>query len=233
MTRIRYIVAERITATAKAAFGWFVKEVFHAQVNLTDLKESEEKSLSLSVDSRFPEILRNGEEMVLRAWNKGALFVDEQNRIRVQDDNGFAEDGEVCRIVSYTDTHGHQHMFGDADFDGRRNGTYETITGSRYRSLPPICPVLVKDGIRSAKDAAAKADTVIYVGGAHPMITCKEEVDRKDIAFPHTAYAGAGALSGKSPSDRGTGNECTLCDRLGKAKHTGYSGHSRRKHGTG
>lgn len=173
-----------ITATAKAAFGWFVKEVFHAQVNLTDLKESEEKSLSLSVDSRFPEILRNGEEMVLRAWNKGALFVDEQNRIRVQDDNGFAEDGEVCRIVSYTDTHGHQHMFGDADFDGRRNGTYETITGSRYRSLPPICPVLVKDGIRSAKDAAAKADTVIYVGGAHPMITCKEEVDRKDIAFP-------------------------------------------------
>ena len=196
-----------ITATAKAAFGWFVKEVFHAQVNLTDLKESEEKSLSLSVDSRFPEILRNGEEMVLRAWNKGALFVDEQNRIRVQDDNGFAEDGEVCRIVSYTDTHGHQHMFGDADFDGRRNGTYETITGSRYRYL---C-------WRSASD-----DHLQRRGGSEGY--CISAI---------SAYAGAGALSGKSPSDRGTGNECTLCDRLGKAKHTGYSGHSRRKHGTG
>lgn len=170
-------------ASAVRAFGWFVKEVFHAQINITDLKESEEKGMSLAVGSRFAEILENEEEFLLKAWNGAGLYVDEQNRIRVMDEQGFAEDGEVRRIVSCTDIQGHQVFAGDLKMD-RRGGIYETVTGRKYRTLPALCPVLVKNGVKEAQKAAAQAETVVYVGGAHPLITCKEEVDRKDIDFP-------------------------------------------------
>ena len=36
-----------------------------------------------------------------------------QNRIRVMDEQGFAEDGEVRRIISCTDIQGHQVFAGD------------------------------------------------------------------------------------------------------------------------
>ena len=170
-------------ASAVRAFGWFVKEVFHAQINITDLKESEEKGMSLAVGSRFAEILENEEEFLLKAWNGAGLYVDEQNRIRVMDEQGFVEDGEVRRIVSCTDIQGHQVFAGDLKMD-RRGGIYETVTGRKYRTLPALCPVLVKNGVKEAQKAAAQAETVVYVGGAHPLITCKEEVDRKDIDFP-------------------------------------------------
>lgn len=170
-------------ASAERAFGWFVKEVFHAQINITELAEPQEKSLSLAIGSHFRKIIENGEEFWLKAWNNGDLYVDEQNRIRVKDNGGFAENGEVRRIVSYTDINGHR-IFTNGSGGDRSNGTYETITGNTYKTLPPLCPVLVKDGIGAARETARKADVVIYVGGAHPMITCKEEVDRKDIDFP-------------------------------------------------
>lgn len=38
-----------------------------------------------------------------------------------------------------------------------------------------------KDGIRAAVELAKKADKVVLCLGAHPMITCKEEIDRPDI----------------------------------------------------
>ena len=170
-------------ASADRAFGWFVKEVFHAQINITDLKESEEKGMSLAVGSRFAELLENEEEFLLKAWNGAGLYVDEQNRIRVMDEQGFVEDGEVRRIVSCTDIQGHQVFAGDLKMD-RRGGIYETVTGRKYRTLPALCPVLIKNGVKEAQKAAAQAETVVYVGGAHPLITCKEEVDRKDIDFP-------------------------------------------------
>ena len=87
------------------------------------------------------------------------------------------------RIVSCTDIQGHQVFAGDLKMD-RRGGIYETVTGRKYRTLPALCPVLVKNGVKEAQKAAAQAETVVYVGGAHPLITCKEEVDRKDIDFP-------------------------------------------------
>lgn len=170
-------------ASADRAFGWFVKEVFHAQINITDLKESEEKEMSLAVGSRFAELLENEEEFLLKAWNGAGLYVDEQNRIRVMDEQGFVEDGEVRRIVSCTDIQGHKVFAGDLKMD-RRGGIYETVTGRKYRTLPALCPVLVKNGVKEAQKAVAQAETVVYVGGAHPLITCKEEVDRKDIDFP-------------------------------------------------
>ena len=44
-------------------------------------------------------------------------------------------------------------------------------------------PELVSDGVSEAVSLAQWADCVIMVGGAHPMITCKEEVDRADIGL--------------------------------------------------
>ena len=41
-----------------------------------------------------------------------------------------------------------------------------------------------KDGIQEAALAAKGADKVLLVLGAHPMLTCKEEVDREDILLP-------------------------------------------------
>lgn len=39
----------------------------------------------------------------------------------------------------------------------------------------------VKDGIRAVAELAEQADKVVLCLGAHPMITCKEEIDRTDL----------------------------------------------------
>lgn len=41
--------------------------------------------------------------------------------------------------------------------------------------------IYVKDGIEAAVRMAGQADKVVVCLGAHPMITCKEEIDRTDI----------------------------------------------------
>lgn len=43
---------------------------------------------------------------------------------------------------------------------------------------------VVQDGLTKAVTAAKNADTTIVFLGAHPMITCKEEIDREHIALP-------------------------------------------------
>lgn len=43
---------------------------------------------------------------------------------------------------------------------------------------------VVTDGMQEAAQMAKEADTVVLCLGAHPMINCKEEIDRKDLRLP-------------------------------------------------
>lgn len=82
---------------------------------------------------------------------------------------------------------------------GRDNGIYKTEIYQKRIDRPDcnksdvdmletnslqITVDIVEDGIAKAVLAAQKADTAIVYLGAHPMITCKEEIDREHIALP-------------------------------------------------
>lgn len=43
---------------------------------------------------------------------------------------------------------------------------------------------LCKDGLEKARESARKADKVVLFLGSHPMITCKEEIDRQGLELP-------------------------------------------------
>ena len=66
-----------------------------------------------------------------------------------------------------------QRLRVEVDEDAPMEGGIEKVVSFR--------PVLVRDAIREAAKAAAKADKIILLGGANPMINCKEERDRTDI----------------------------------------------------
>lgn len=91
---------------------------------------------------------------ILSAWNHACLRLDEQ--------------GRVCVVKS------------DEPAEDVRDGEKGSFT---YSGLP-ICLEMVRDGIAKAQEIAAEADTVVLFLGANPVITCKEEVDRKDLRLP-------------------------------------------------
>ncbi len=139
-----------VTATKEEAFGWFIKESFLAKWE----------------GDSFYQALLGGEELFLRAWNGAELFVDEENRLRVCEDGGFVEEGELVPV------------------EKGGNFIVHTRSGRQYERLSGFRAVVKKDSLRDAAEVAAAADVVLMLAGAHPMITCKEERDRKDIEFP-------------------------------------------------
>ena len=54
-----------------------------------------------------------------------------------------------------------------------------------YGVLTPLCFTMqvMKDGMQEAREAAAKAGTVLLALGHNPMVNAKEEIDRATIAF--------------------------------------------------
>ena len=48
---------------------------------------------------------------------------------------------------------------------------------------------MVRNGLEEAANAAKQADVAVVCLGAHPMITCKEEIDRPDLALPEMQLA--------------------------------------------
>lgn len=103
----------RISATKKEAFGWFIKEAF-------DLKQQEDGSYYIDT------------------WNDKHVYIDENNTFTAREDMDYS---------SFT-----MHI--------------------------------IEDGIKSAVDAAKKADKAIVFLGSNPMINSKEEIDRTDIILP-------------------------------------------------
>lgn len=60
----------------------------------------------------------------------------------------------------------------------------DKISMESLQQMSRLQPILVREGIREAVLTATASDTVLLMAGAHPMINCKEEVDRQDIDLP-------------------------------------------------
>lgn len=116
----------------------------------------------------FYAALREGTEFHLQSWSDAEFYVDGKGRLRVPFPEGFVEDGVPQEVQPLKE-------------DGSTVGTEQ---GHVYRRLPAVHPVLVEDGLQEAAALAKEAGTVIFLAGANPMITCKEEVDRRDIDLP-------------------------------------------------
>ncbi|MCH5267329.1 MAG: glycoside hydrolase family 3 C-terminal domain-containing protein [Lachnospiraceae bacterium] len=94
-------------------------------------------------------------------------------------EDGLCEDALLCAwndAVFRIDGQGRLCVVEKDEFTGNDG---ETETGGL-----PIYPEIVRDGIAAAKDIAAEADTVVLFLGANPVITCKEEIDRKNLCLP-------------------------------------------------
>ncbi len=94
----------------------------------------------------------------LVTWDHQPLVLDEDGRLRKEN---------MCGLTERED--------GDRQ-DSGEEGCWGT------KSYPISWEWLyVKDGIEAAARLAKQADKVVVCLGAHPMITCKEEIDRADI----------------------------------------------------
>ncbi len=114
----------------------------------------------------FYEALVEGKELEIRSWSGEEYYLDEEQRLRVE----VEEDAPI----EDASTVAHNPQAGaDGEGDGLQENGSEKIVSFRV--------VLVKDAIQEAAKVAAKADKVILLGGANPMINCKEERDRTDI----------------------------------------------------
>lgn len=169
-----------VLATKEEAFGWFIKESF--------LAEWEGDS--------FYQALLEGEELFLRSWSGAEFFVDEENRLRVCEDGGFVEAGELVPVeeggkpsvmkdsLIHAEERAGAHDKEASTAAMKGNIVVRTRSGRQYERLSGFRAVMKKDSLRDAAETAAAADVVLMLAGAHPMITCKEERDRKDIEFP-------------------------------------------------
>lgn len=117
----------------------------------------------------FYQALLHGEELFLHSWNDTEFFADEANRLRVCENGSFVEDGKPVPVKAET---------------SMETSFVYTQTGRRYERLSRFRAVMKRDSLRKAAEMAAGVDVVLVLAGAHPMITCKEERDRRDIEFP-------------------------------------------------
>ena len=168
-----------VTATKDMAFGWFVRESFRVKQPIDVWKT-----------------IREGIPMTIQAWNGNPLYVDEERRLHVreQEDGQSAEEMEsavgaetVQGAASVRDPECIRSAASVRDPECIRSAEpvrdAECVQSMANAGLV-VRPVLVKDGLQAAAQAAERADVVLYIGGAHPMITCKEDMDRKDISYP-------------------------------------------------
>lgn len=137
----------------------------------------------------------------LYAWNGAKIRFDDQGRCCVYVDAADTgvkshEDGRqdsTCNAVlkegvgDVPETH--QSDGGKkeraAGEDTENTGLDEIIKkGEQEPGTLGIHLEIVRDGITEAVRAASQADIVVLYLGAHPMITCKEEVDRTTLDLP-------------------------------------------------
>lgn len=114
------------------------------------------------------EIFYLTESGELKTWDKKPLYLDKEGVLKKVFDSGEVS---VQECVSET------KCIASADEmenDCVKRGTEKVRIELCYE----------KDGIADAVKVAKAADTVFLYLGANPMITCKEEIDRKDIELP-------------------------------------------------
>ncbi len=158
-----------VTASSEEAFGWFVKEAFQVKWQ----------------GESFYETLAQGKSLELRSWCGEEYYLDEMQRLRVRvDEEAPMEDAST---VAHKPQAGNEEE-GSAVLQnslGKRKGEVGALQGKgismKQQNIVSFRVVLVKDALKEAARVAAEADKVILLGGANPMINCKEERDRTDI----------------------------------------------------
>lgn len=134
------------------------------------------------------------EVFLLDQWEQGKVTLQAKSNgkfLAVEDDDTIGQQGDVTaasaeafgwfvKEMFHIDSEGvlttwdHQPL--SLDESGRlRKGNMWGLISWEWE--------YVKDGIQAAAQAAKQADKVVVCLGSHPMITCKEEVDRTDITM--------------------------------------------------
>lgn len=101
-------------------------------------------------------------EMQLYSWDEKPLSIDSEGRLR-----------KVEKLSS------------ESIFSLYNGHSWET---EKMNTLT-IRREMVRNGLEEAANAATQADVAVVCLGAHPMITCKEEIDRPDLALPQMQLA--------------------------------------------
>lgn len=145
-----------VCADSKEVFGWFIKEIFFCTKDGEEFNGEDREQLENITIS-------------IHAWNRQNLYIDGESRLCVYTGDSMQDITELSGSES-------EEVMDCSEKDS-------SITDPSKETLQ-ISLVLETDGISQAKTAASKVDTPILFLGHHPMITCKEEVDRKGIGLP-------------------------------------------------
>ncbi len=172
-----------IRATSDEAFGWFVKEVYQLYRKaerydgIVRKLERENRQPESAVGTLVPpekSDRRSSDNPVDLRKDPGVLDVYAWNGAEIR----FDDRGRCCVDVDSADSGENSHK--DVDVaDSGGNSRENRRTGTLGIHLE-----MVRDGIAEAVHAASQADKVVLYLGAHPMITCKEEVDRTTLDLP-------------------------------------------------
>lgn len=126
------------------------------------------------------------DKITLRAESNGLLLTTE-------DDESIGQDGSVCakkeeafgwfvREIFYLRRDGRLQTWDKQDLQIDEEGILRKKPEAEEKLVVEI--LYEKDGIEEAAEAVKNADKVLLFLGSNPMITCKEEIDRGDIALP-------------------------------------------------
>ncbi len=139
---------------------------------------------------------KDAESFQVEFWGDGKVtFRAESNGLLLttEDDTQKGQDGRVCaskkeafgwfvREIFYLGDSGELLAWDRSALEIGEDGALRKRQGESNSISVEL--VYQKDGIADAVRAVEEADRVLLFLGSNPMITCKEEVDRKDIALP-------------------------------------------------
>lgn len=161
-----------IRAASDEAFGWFVKEVYQLYrkevwydgiVRESERGNGKTEYVAGGVENLGEPEQSARENPIFMRKDPGVLDLFAWNGTKIR----FNDQGRCCVDVDVSDSE--KELHGDGEQKQKTLGIHLEI---------------VRDGIAEAAHAASQADTVVLYLGAHPMITCKEEVDRTTLDLP-------------------------------------------------
>ncbi|RKI42571.1 beta-glucosidase [bacterium D16-51] len=139
---------------------------------------------------------KDAESFQIEFWGDGKVTFRAESSgllLTTEDDMPKGQDGRVCaakkeafgwfvREIFYLEDSGELFAWDGSALQLGEDGVLRKGQGKSNSILAEL--VYQKDGIADAVKAAKEADRVLLFLGSNPMITCKEEIDRKDIALP-------------------------------------------------
>lgn len=144
---------------------------------------------------------KQAEVFTITDWGDGKVTLRaEENKLLLttEDDHNKGQDGRITatkdkafgwfvKEIFYINELGELSAWDKKRIVIGKDSILRKCSSEDKDAQPVICEsVVVEDGIAQAVEAAEKADSVLLFLGADPVITCKEEIDRKHIELPKT-----------------------------------------------